>query len=292
MMTDQLIHDVLLNLFRLSTGALTPSMSALASRPALRLQPLDVILSRLVAALAPTRIGQFANARMLHAVEVAGRSTEATDLDNAVELVGKTEALLRSVNIDLAILQRIKQAVDDIDVLAATIRLNHLTDVLIHISQPAFFDYMAELRFQSPDQHGHVLIIGRPYEDSLHIEGFSEPRILRQLKLTYRTAQLEPELTPHNLQLGLVDKAVERREHWFLRDGPRSDLLAYQRFSGQPLLRIETRVLTEARVIALGDISLQLPAFDMLKLIVTSITRTAQTAAPDKPPLASYIRAF
>jgi hypothetical protein len=290
---DQLT-EILLSLFNLSTKNAESPTSDSVNRPILRLQHIDVILSRLVAALAPTRVAQFEQVRTLRAAEVGSRAAGPIDLGSMAALVSEAAVVLGSTAVDTTALQQVAQTVNDITLLDAAIRLNRFADVAIRINHADFFDYIAELRFQSPhiNIHGHVIVVGNPNQSTLQIKGFTTPSILQKIDLNYTKTSPNPELIFDNLQVEFKGKGIVDRDHWIQDSTPETDLRVFTRRYAQPILQIETRTCQSTLSIALGALQITLPAFKHLKVITTSMIGLENSDTTTKPPWATYIRAY
>lgn len=275
---------VLLNLLSLALRSPVACEDGASDRPVLRLHHIDIIVHRLIDTLASSHAAQFRQT-----YHTNGQPGAASDQEHALALIGAAETFLRSVSIDMLALQQVARAVDDLMVLDAAIRIRDLTDVCLHISHAAFFDYVDHLRFQSHDERGHVIIIGRQEQPDLHVPRFTTPLILREIEIRYTQASPYPEFSSNNLQSRVKGRGLQYGDQW-VRADPLADLFLYRRADTRPRLRIEARAVTQALSIATGAIQITLPTSDQLRMTTTAIFTSPDNVA--HPALATYIYAW
>jgi hypothetical protein len=285
---DQLT-EILLNIFSLSTKVTEPSTSDAINRPILRLQRADVMFSRLIATLAPASVAHFKHVPQLRAIEVGSHASEVLDFASISELTNAAGAVLHAAAQDTDALQRISQTIKDIMLLDAAIRLNSFADVAIKISHADFFDYIAELQFQSAGTYGHTLVVGRMHQHSITPRKFTNPAILRDIDIEYTKDSSDVYFTFSGAYaIEFKGQGIQRRDRWAQNYRQGLDLRVFLRGKTPHLLQINTSLSQEPQTIAIGGLRLTLPISNHIKLINTSIF------SPSHPitPISTYIRAY
>jgi hypothetical protein len=287
---DVLAH-ILLSLFSLSASAEAQALTVGAQpshavpQPALQLAPITVILSNLVAQIAPADVSRrFAQAIPPRMASAGNQAAGEIDFAAAAALADQAEIMIRrSRSVDETKLALIAQTLDDIAALAAAIRPGACIGAEITVKSRCFFDFVAELSM--PAQAGHIVLTGHipPGQGHAQVRQFTEPHDLDRIHIAYSETSVPPRLTVQNLRCRVPPAPAELgKEDWPLPIG--AELEVYKRNSLDLVMKIRTEMEPGFGVVLGERVRLTLPP--EAQFLITSIVN------PARKPLLTCIKAI